>query len=92
MMRLVFFAAFFILTSLANAGVRYLPANDSVPLLRRDLIPMDVDAIRELADHLAILADGPMPKSPGKLRHRAQILTLNQRLLPGQNRARSIEA
>ena len=91
-MRLVFFAAFFILTSLANAGVRYLPANDSVPLLRRDLIPMDVDAIRELADHLAILADGPMPKSPGKLRHRAQILTLNQRLLPGQNRARSIEA
>lgn len=91
-MRLVLSAAFLILTSLANAAVRYVPADDSVPLLRRDLIPMDVDAIRELAGHLAILADGPMPSSATKVRHRAQLLTLSQRLLPGQNRARSIEA
>ncbi len=91
-MRLVSLAAFLILTSLANAAVKYVPANDSVPLLRRDLIPMDVDAIRDLADYLALLADGPMPKSATKLRHRAQMLTLSQRLLPGHNRARSIEA
>ena len=90
-MRLVFPAAFLILASLANAAVRYVPANDSVPLLRRDLIPMDVDAIRDLADYLAILADGPMPKSAVKVRHRAQLLTLSQRLLPGHKRARSIE-
>jgi hypothetical protein len=52
---------------------------------------MDVDAIRDLADYLAILADGPMPKSAVKVRHRAQLLTLSQRLLPGHKRARSIE-
>ena len=91
MTRLVFSAALLILASFANAGVRYIPADDSIPLLRRDLIPMDVDAIRDLADYLAILADGPMPKSAVKVRHRAQLLTLSQRLLPGHERARSIE-
>jgi len=89
--RLVFSAALLILASFANAAVRYVPADDSIPLLRRDLIPMDVDAIRDLADYLAILADGPMPKSAVKVRHRAQLLTLSQRLLPGHERARSIE-
>ena len=91
MTRLVFSAALLILASFANAEVRYIPADDSIPLLRRDLIPMAVDAIRDLADYLAILADGPMPKSAVKVRHRAQLLTLSQRLLPGHERARSIE-
>ena len=72
MTRLVFSAALLILASFANAAVRYVPADDSIPLLRRDLIPMDVDAIRDLADYLAILADGPMPKSAVKVRHHAQ--------------------
>ncbi|MDB4603832.1 hypothetical protein OAH33_00615, partial [bacterium] len=91
MTRLVFSAALLILASFANAAVRYVPADDSIPLLRRDLIPMDVDAIRDLADYLAILADGPMPKSAAKVRHRAQLLTLSKRLVPGHERARSIE-
>lgn len=90
-MRLVFPAAFLILASLSSAEIRYVPANDSAPLLRRDLIPMDVDAIRDLADHLAVLADGPMPNSAAKIRHRAQLLTLSQRLFPGQKRASAIE-
>ena len=90
-MRLVFPAAFLILAFLANAAVRYVPANDSAPLLRRDLIPMDVDAIRDLADYLAVLADGPMPKSAIEVRHRAQLLTLSKRLLPGHERAHLIE-
>ena len=90
-MRLVFPAAYLILAFLANAAVRYVPANDSAPLLRRDLIPMDVDAIRDLADYLAVLADGPMPKSAIEVRHRAQLLTLSKRLLPGHERAHLIE-
>ena len=90
-MRLVFPAAFLILAFLANAAVRYVPANDSAPLLRRDFIPMDVDAIRDLADYLAVLADGPMPKSAIEVRHRAQLLTLSKRLLPGHERAHLIE-
>lgn len=92
MTRLIFSAALLILASFANAAVKYVPADDSIPLLRRDLIPMDVDAIRDLADYLAILADGPMPKSAVEVRHRAQLLTLSQRLLPGHEQARSIEA
>jgi len=90
-MRLVLPAAFLILAFLANAAVIYVPANDSAHLLRRDLIPMDVDASRDLADYLAVLDDGPMPKSAIEVRHRAQLLTLSKRLLPGHERVHLIE-
>ena len=69
----IFLSVFLIaLASLATAATKYVPANDSQPLIRRDLLPLDVAAIRELAQNLAILADGPLPKSAGQLRHRAQ--------------------
>lgn len=81
-----------LLAPFASGSLKYLPGNDSQPLVRRDLIPLDVDAIRDLAGHLATIADGPTPKSASLLRQRAQALTLSQRLLPGQNQARAIEA
>lgn len=77
---------------LASGALRYLPGNDARPLIRRDLLPLDTDAIRDLAGHLALIADGPFPQSASQLRHRAQILTLSQRLLPAQARARAIES
>ena len=92
-MRYKLFTLFlFILVFRGQAEVKYVSPDDSQPLIRRDLLPLDADAISELANHLTILADGRMPQSAEKLRHRAQILTLSQRLLPGQARAQSIEA
>ncbi|MFT6498377.1 MAG: hypothetical protein ACJAT6_000505, partial [Akkermansiaceae bacterium] len=89
----IFLSVFLIaLASLATAATKYVPANDSQPLIRRDLLPLDVAAIRELAQNLAILADGPLPKSAGQLRHRAQTLTLSQRLSPAQPRTRAIQS
>ncbi len=76
----------------ATAATKYVPANDSQPLIRRDLLPLDVDAIRELAQNLATLADGPLPKSASQIRHRAQALTLSQRLSPAQPRTRAIQS
>lgn len=81
----------FLFAPLTSGALKYLPGNDARPLLRRDLIPLDTDSIRELADHLALVADGPFPQSASQLRHRAQLLTLSQRLVPNQLRARAIE-
>lgn len=83
---------FLALTSFAGAVTKFVPANDSQPLIRRDLLPLDVDAIRELADHLTVLADGPLPRSARLVRNRAQTITLSQRLSPAQPRARAIIA
>jgi hypothetical protein len=79
-----------ILTTLVGAEPKFVPANDSYPLLRRDLLPLDVDSIRELADHLAILGDGPIPETAAQLRNKVRALTLSQRLSPTQLRTRTI--
>lgn len=89
-MQNVLFIFLFALASQALAKVKFVPPNDSQPLIRRDLIPLDVDAIRELAEQLAVLADGPASNSPSILRNRVQALTLSQRLSPAQPRARAI--
>ncbi len=89
-MRFALFIFLFALASQAQGKVKYVPPNDSQPLIRRDLIPLDVDAIRDLAENLALLADGPAPKSASQLRNRVQALTLSQRLSPAQARARAI--
>lgn len=78
------------LVIVTNGATHYVPANDSQPLVRRDLLPLDVDAIRELADHLALLADGPRPTSASLFRNRVQTVTLSQRLSPAQPRALAI--
>jgi hypothetical protein len=91
-MRLLLAVLFLALASFASGATKFVPANDSQPLIRRDLLPLDVDAIRELADHLTVLADGPMPKSASLVRHRAQTITLSQRLSPAQPRSRAIIA
>jgi len=80
-----------LLAPIAAGALKYLPGNDSQPLIRRDLLPLDVDAIRDLAGHLATIADGPIPKSASQLRQRAQALTLSQRLQPAQIQAQAIE-
>ena len=75
----------------ANATLRYLRANELQTLVRRDLLPLDTDFIRDLSNQLAILADGPFPKSASQVRHRAQVITLSLRLLPSQRKAKEIE-
>ena len=75
----------------ANATLRYLRANELQTLVRRDLLPLDTDFIRDLSNQLAILADGPFPKSASQVRHRAQVITLSLRLLPSQPKAKEIE-
>jgi hypothetical protein len=90
-MRWIFFALLLGFGPSVTAGLRYLPANEAQLLIRRDLLPLDTDAIRELAGQLAVLADGPFPKSASQIRHRSQLLTLSLRLLPSQARARAIE-
>jgi hypothetical protein len=90
-MRWIFFALLLGFGPSVTAGLRYLPANEDQVLIRRDLLPLDTDTIRDLAGQLAVLADGPFPKSASQIRHRAQLLTLSLRLLPSQARARAIE-
>lgn len=79
-----------ILTTFVGAEPKFVPADDSYPLLRRDLIPLDVDSINELAENLAILGDGPIPGEAAELRDKVRALTLSQRLSPAQLRARTI--
>jgi len=90
-MRLFLFLLTIGLASLAAGELRYLPANKAQSLVRRDLIPLDVDAIGDLAARLTIIVDGPFPKTASQLHHRARALTLSRRLLPSQPQARAIE-
>ena len=89
-MRSFFLIFLLTLPSLAQKGGKYVPANDAQPLIRRDLIPLDVASIRDLAENLAILADGPPATSAHLLRNRVQAVTLSLRLAPAQPRAREI--
>lgn len=73
----------------ASAAPKLILPDESHPLLRRDLLPLDVDDIHELAVHLATLGDGPAPIDSGELRDRVKILTLSQRLSPGETRVRA---
>jgi hypothetical protein len=79
------------LGSFAAGALKYLPASETGILVRRDLLPLDTDAITGLSDHLALLADGPFPKSASQVRHRAQVLTLSLQLHPTQARARETQ-
>lgn len=90
-MRLAIVLFLLFLPALAEEKLRYLPADEDRPLIRRDLLPLDIDSISELARQLALLAEGPFPDSPDSLQHRAKTLTLSQRLDPGQPRARKME-
>ena len=81
---------FLTLVSLIRAEPKFIPADDSYPLLRRDLVPLDVDSIQELASQLAVLGDGPAPTEAEKLRDKAKALTLSQRLAPTEPRARAV--
>jgi len=94
-MRAAFFRLLISLLSLglgcAEAAPVYRPPHESVPLIRRDLVPLDVSAIQDLANDLATLAESPVKTTGAALRERAQLLTLTLRLAPAQNRAREIE-
>jgi hypothetical protein len=90
-MKLVLLALLLCLAPAASAGLKYLRANDLQTLIRRDLLPLDTDSIRDLSNQLAVIADGPFPKSASQVRHRAQTITLSLRLLPSQKRAKEIQ-
>ena len=88
-MRAAFVGLFLALISSLGAEPKFVAPDESYPLLRRDLLPLDVDGIQELASQLAVLGDGPMPNDPLQLRERVKILTLSQRLSPSEPRARA---
>lgn len=89
-MRFTTLGLFLALITSVSAEPGFIPADESYPLLRRDLVPLDVDSIQELASQLAILADGPAPAEAEKLRDKAKALTLSQRLAPAGPRARAV--
>ncbi len=89
-MYLVRLSFLLILSSIAGAEPRYLPPDDSYPLLRRDLLPLDTASIHRLATHLTTLGDRPFPKEASELRDQVRLLTLSLRLSPSQLRARII--
>ena len=74
----------------AYAEPKFFAPDESYPLIKRDLIPIDPDGINTLAEQLATLADGPLSKSGRDLHNRARILALSLRLAPAQPRARAI--
>ncbi|MGJ8695373.1 MAG: hypothetical protein ACSHYF_03585 [Verrucomicrobiaceae bacterium] len=80
------------LSSFLTAAPVYQPSDESYPLIRRDLIPLDADAIAQLAADLAVTADAKTPRSAEEFRHRSKLLTLALRLDPSQPRARALEA
>ena len=73
-----------------SAAPVFVAPDDSVPLIRRDLIPLDSAAIDHLADALTTLADSPLKNNALSLRQRAQLLALTLRLSPSQSRAREM--
>ena len=77
---------------LSNAfgAPKFIAPDDSYPLIRRDRIPIDVDGINNLADQLALIADGPLSRSGKDLHNRARALALSLRLSPAQPQARAI--
>ncbi|MEN8847681.1 MAG: hypothetical protein ABF377_06360 [Akkermansiaceae bacterium] len=94
-MRAAFFLLLFSLLHLAagltGAAPVFRPSDESFPLIRRDLIPLDISAIKNLANDLTTLADTPVKQTGVELRERAQLLTLTLRLSPSQSRAREME-
>ncbi|MDC1206597.1 hypothetical protein N8Z81_03375, partial [Akkermansiaceae bacterium] len=68
----------------AGAAPVFRPSDESFPLIRRDLIPLDISAIKNLANDLTTLADTPVKQTGVELRERAQLLTLTLRLSPSQ--------
>ncbi len=86
------FLGFLVCALLGNAfgAPKFIAPDDSYPLIRRDRIPIDVDGINNLADQLALIADGPLSGSGKDLHTRARALALSQRLSPAQPQARAI--
>ncbi len=91
-MRAAFFSIFYLLIGLvAEAVPKFHTADDSIPLIRRDLLPLDRAAMDHLANQLTTLADTEVTQKAPALRQRAQLLTLILRLSPSQNRARQMQ-
>ncbi len=67
--------------------VKYIPASDDGLGLRRDLLPMDTDLIRDIAEKLAMVAEGDVPKDGLEMRRRVQALTLSLELFSKGRRA-----
>jgi hypothetical protein len=80
------------LTSMGSGSAApvFVAPDESVPLIRRDLAPLDSAAIVDLAHALTTLVDSPLKNNAISLRQRAQILALTLRLSPSQSRAREI--
>ncbi len=81
-----------VLTGGLTAAPRFIPPDETRPLLRRDLLPLDSSDMKDLADHLAVIADGPVLPFPADLQRRARTLTLCLRISPAHPEGRNILA
>ncbi len=73
-----------------TAAPTFIPPDDTRPLLRRELLPLDVPTMLKLGKHLAILASLPGEKNALDLQRKARLLALSQRLHPTHPKSRRL--
>lgn len=85
-------AAFFLWMTacISWASPVFVPPDESFPLIDRGQLPMEVRVIEKLAQDYALLADHGAMGNAGKLRLRAQLIALSQRLSPRLDLVREI--
>jgi hypothetical protein len=72
-------------------AVQFVLPDESRPLFRRDLLPIDPDTMRVLADQLTVLAGRPAAAAdPAQARATAQLISIATRLDPAETRARNL--
>ncbi|MGE9267882.1 MAG: hypothetical protein ACQKBY_07275 [Verrucomicrobiales bacterium] len=79
------------LSSLTAAPARYVSPNSEIPLLRRDLLPLDPDRIRLLSTQITNLLPAPKLEDPADYRAHAQLVLLALQLDPTNPRAQKID-
>ncbi len=72
------------------AAPKFIPPDDTRPLIRCEELPMDVPLIHQVANQLAILAQQPSSLDGADLHRKARLLTLAQRLHPTLPKARRL--
>lgn len=78
-----------VLSSLSQAA-SYIQPDNTKEMFQLEKIPLQVDRIKELSKHLAVLASRPQDDSPLQRRASAQLLALSMRLDPTNQEALEI--
>ncbi len=71
-----------LLALMVPAGAVYVPPDLTGNLFAKDELPVDADLMRELAEHLAVMAQRPTGNDPVQQRATAQLVAMASRLEP----------